>query len=131
MKSLKNKLKTLKELYVRYEEHYERLKRLELEVEILYDLYLKASGEVAELMQRKQVSEVKTEDGEFKLKRVVDAKIVDRACALDYDERYGVGIFQKSICGMRLRAWAKEMLAKGVKLPDFVVVTERWTVDIK
>ncbi|MEO0132082.1 MAG: hypothetical protein ABIK73_04005 [candidate division WOR-3 bacterium] len=130
MTSLNNKLRALKELYSRYEALCDEAKKATVEADIVYDLYLSKAQEIARLMQKRNLSEITTRDGKFSLVREVSAKIIDRARAEAYDEKCQVGIFHKVISGMRLKAWAKELLQLGLEIPDFLVVNEHWNIRI-
>jgi len=81
-------------------------------------------------MRKRSLNEIKTDDGTFKLKRIVNAKIINRTEADEYDQQYKLGLFQKSICGPRVKYWVNQQLEKGLKVPAFVEVLESWTISI-
>ncbi len=130
-KKLDTKLSKLKETWSRYLCSKEMLNNLKLETDILYDLYLAQSEKIADELRKRNLNEITTKDGTFKLKRLVNAKIINRTEADEYDQRYKLGLFQKSICGSRVRAWATQQLEKNLKIPDFLLVQEIWTIEIQ
>lgn len=130
-KKLNDQLKNLKASYKRYQESKARLNRLKLETDILADLYQKQAEQVALQMRRQNLNEINTEDCRFKLRREIKTRITDRTLAEEYDQQYQLGLFQKTICGMRLKAWVNQQLEKNLKIPDFIAVSEVWTIDIQ
>jgi len=129
-KRIETKLNKLKETWQRYQSSKEMLNTLKLETDILYDLYTKQAKKIADELRQRNLNEIKTETGTFKLKRQVNAKIVNRIEADEYDQKYKLGLFQKTICGPKVKAWVLQQLEKGLKTPSFVDVLENWTIDI-
>ncbi len=127
---LETKLAKLKETWQRYQSPKDVLSTLKLETDILSDLYQKQAEKIASEMRKRSLNEIKTDDGVFKIKRVVNAKIVNRTDADEYDQEYKLGLFQKIICGPRVKAWTLQQLEKGLKVPGFLEVLETWTIDI-
>lgn len=130
-KKMETKLSKLKQAWQRYQSSKEVLNTLRMETDILLDLYNRQAEKIASEMRRISINEAKTQDGTFKLKRLVNAKIVNRAEADEYDQRYKLGLFQKSICGPRVKAWALQQLEKNLAIPKFVDVVEQWTIEIE
>ncbi|MCX8015270.1 MAG: hypothetical protein N2748_04550 [candidate division WOR-3 bacterium] len=130
-KHLETKLNKLRQTWSRYQSSKEMLNTLKLETDILYDLYTEQAEKLAQELRRQNLNKIKTQDGTFKLKREVKAKITDRFAAETYDQEYNLGLFHKTVCGMRLKAWAKEQLQKGLAIPKFVDVCEQWTIEIE
>jgi predicted metal-dependent HD superfamily phosphohydrolase len=129
-RKLDTKLSKLKETWQRYQSSKEVLNTLKLETDILYELYQKQSEKIANELRKRSLNEITTEDGTFKLKRLINAKITNRIEADEYDQQYKLGLFQKSICGPRVKSWAVQQLEKGLAIPKFVDVVEQWTIDI-
>ncbi len=129
-KRIETKLNKLKETWQRYQSSKEMLNTLKLETDILYDLYTKQAKKIADELRQRNLNEIKTETGTFKLKRLINAKIVNRIEADEYDQKYKLGLFQKTICGPKVKAWVLQQLEKGLKTPSFVDVLENWTIDI-
>jgi hypothetical protein len=125
------KLSKLKETWFRYHSSKEVLNTLKMETDILFDLYRNQSEKIASEMRKRSLNEIKTDDGIFKLKRLINAKIINRTEADEYDQKYNLGFFQKSICGPRVKAWTMQQLEKGLKVPAFVDVQEGWTISIE
>ncbi len=128
---LTTKLAKLKETHTRYLCSKEMLNNLKFETDMLYELYQSQAQKIASEMRKRNLQEIKTDDGVFKLKRIVNAKIINRTEANDYDQKYRLGLFTKSICGPRVKSWALQQLEKNLKIPDFVEVVEIWTIDIE
>lgn len=97
---------------------------------MLYELYTNQAEKIAAEMRKRSLNEITTADGTFKLKRLVNAKIVNRTEADEFDQKYKLGLFHKSICGPRVKSWVNQQLEKNLKIPDFVAVLEVWTIDI-
>ena len=129
-KRLDKKLSKLKQTWQRYQSSKEQLNALKLETDILYDLYTEQAQKIAQAMRQRNLQEITTDDGTFKLKRQINAKIINRTEADEYDQRYKLGLFQKTICGPKVKAWVTQQLEKNLKIPDFVDVVEAWTIDI-
>jgi hypothetical protein len=129
-KKLETRLTKLKETWSRYQSSKEVLSTLKMETDILYDLYTNQAEKIASEMRKRSLNEIKTDDGVFSLKRLINAKIVNRTEADEYDQKYNLGFFQKSICGPRVKAWATQQLEKNLKIPAFVEVLESWTISI-
>jgi len=129
-KKLETRLFKLKETWSRYQSSKEVLDTLKMETGILGDLYNNQAEKIASEMRKRSLNEIKTDDGVFKIKRLINAKIVNRNEADEYDQKYNLGLFQKTICGPRVKAWTLQQLEKGLKVPDFVDVIEVWTIDI-
>jgi len=127
---LETKLAKLKETWQRYQSSKDVLNTLKMETGILNDLYQKQAEKIAREMRTRSLNEVKTDDGVFKIKRIVNARIVNRTEADDFDQEYKLGLFQKTICGPRVKAWTLQQLEKGLKVPGFLEVLETWTIDI-
>jgi hypothetical protein len=130
-KKLETKLIKLKETWQRYQSSKEVLSTLRLETGILSDLYTAQAEKIAAEMRKRNLQEITTDQGTFKIKRLINAKIIDRTEADQFDQRYNLGLFIKSVCGPRVKAWATQQLEKGLQIPDFVDVLEVWTIDIK
>jgi DNA polymerase III sliding clamp (beta) subunit (PCNA family) len=130
-KKLDTKLTKLKETWSRYQSSKEVLDTLKMETGILNDLYNTQAEKIASEMRKRSLNEIKTDDGTFKLKRIVNTKIINRTEADEYDQEFKLGLFQKSICGPRVKAWTLQQLEKGLKVPDFVDVVEVWTINIE
>lgn len=129
-KKLDVKLSKLKETWSRYQSSKEVLNTLKMETDILFDLYINQSEKIASEMRKRSLNEITTEDGTFKLKRLIKAQVINRAEASEYDQKYNLGFFQKSICGPRVKAWTTQQLEKGLKIPNFIDVLEVWTISI-
>ena len=129
-RKLDTRLAKLKETWSRYQSSKEVLSTLKTETDILYDLYTNQAEKIAGEMRKRQLNEIKTDDGTYKLKRLINAKIVNRTEADEYDQKYNLGLFQKSICGPRVKSWVNQQLEKNLKVPSFVDVLEAWTIDI-
>ena len=129
-KKLDTRLAKLKETWSRYQSSKEVLDTLKMETGILGDMYKKQAESVASEMRKRSLNEIKTDDGIFKLKRLVNAKIINRVEADEFDQKYNLGLFQKSICGPRVKSWVNQQLEKNLKVPDFVDVIEVWTIEI-
>ncbi|MBS4015832.1 MAG: hypothetical protein KGZ86_05305 [Candidatus Latescibacteria bacterium] len=129
-KKLETKLIKLKETWSRYQSSKEVLNTLKLETGILYDLYANQAEKIANDMRKLNLNEITTDQGTFKIKRLINAKIIDRAEADQFDQKYNLGLFIKSVCGPRVKSWATQQLEKGLRVPDFVDVLEVWTIDI-
>jgi len=129
-RKLDTKLLKLKETWSRYQSSKDVLNTLKLETDILLNLYKNQADKIADEMRRRSLNEIKTDDGTFKLKRLINAKIINRAEADEFDQKYSLGLFQKSICGPRVKAWATQQLENGLKVPNFIDVCEVWTIDI-
>lgn len=130
-RKLAKQLAKLKQNYERYLEAKAQLNNARLECNIRYDIYTEAASKVAEALRKENLTELVSEEGTFKLKREVQAKIIDRTAAEAYDQEYKLGLFVKSICGPRLKSWAREQLEKNLQIPPFVLVREIWTVGIE
>ncbi|MCX7786034.1 MAG: hypothetical protein N2201_07455 [candidate division WOR-3 bacterium] len=130
-KRLETKLSELKHTWSRYLCSKEMLNNLKLETDILYELYLSQAEKIASELRKRNLNEITTPDGTFRLKRLVNAKIIDRISAEEYDQQHRLGLFQKSICGSRVKAWVTQQLEKNLKIPSFVDVLEVWTIDIE
>lgn len=130
-KRLETRLFKLKETWSRYQSSKDVLNTLKLETDILYDLYANQAEKIAGEMRKRSLNEIKTDDGTYKLKRLINAKIINRTEADEYDQKYNLGLFQKSICGPRVKSWVNEQLEKNLKVPSFVDVLEAWTIDIQ
>lgn len=102
-----------------------------METDILFDLYTNQAEKIAKEMRKRSLNEIKTSDGTFKLKRLINAKIINRTEADEFDQKYKLGLFQKSICGPRVKSWVLQQLEKNLKVPSFVDVLEVWTIDIQ
>jgi|GEM_PF-5746486 len=129
-KKLDTKLSKLKQTWQRYQSAKEVLNTLKLETGILYDLYTTQAEKIASDMRKRNLNEITTDQDTFKIKRLINAKIIDRAQADQFDQRYNLGLFIKSVCGPRVKSWATTQLEKGLQIPDFVDVLETWTIDI-
>jgi len=129
-KKLDVKLSKLKKTWSRYRSSKEVLNALKMETDILFDLYMNQSENIASEMRKRSLNEIKTDDGTFKLKRLINAKIVNRTEADEFDQKYKLGLFHKSVCGPRVKAWLTQQLEKGLKIPGFVDVIEVWTIEI-
>lgn len=127
---LDTKLLKLKETWSRYQSSKEVLSTLKMETDILGTLYNNQAEKIADEMRRRSLNEIKTDDGTFKLKRLINAKIVNRTEADEFDQKYKLGLFQKSICGPKVKSWVNQQLEKGIKVPNFVDVLEVWTIAI-
>jgi hypothetical protein len=130
-KRLETRLFKLKETWSRYQSSKEVLDTLKMETGILNDLYNNQAEKIASEMRKRSLNEIKTDDGTFKLKRIVNAKIINGTEADEYDQEFKLGLFQKSICGPRVKAWVSQQLEKGLKVPNFVDVVEVWTINIE
>ncbi len=130
-KRLATKLNKLKETWSRYQSSLEVLNTLKKETDILFTMYLNESEKIASEMRERSLNEITTDDGTFKLNRLIKSQIINRAEADEYDQRYKLGFFQKSICGPRVKAWTTQQLEKGLKIPNFIQVREVWTIDIE
>jgi hypothetical protein len=129
-KQFEKKLIKLKETWSRYQATKAKLNEAKMESGILYEMYTKHAEKVAHQMREKQINEITTDQGTFKIKRLINAKIIDRAEADQYDQRYSLGLFQKTISGPRVKSWVTQQIEKNLKVPDFVDVIEVWTIDI-
>jgi hypothetical protein len=130
-KRLETRLFKLKETWSRYQSSKEVLSTLKMETGILNDLYNNQAEKIASEMRKRSLNEIKTDDGTFKLKRIVNAKIINRTEADEYDQEFKLGLFQKSICGPSVKAWVSQQLEKGLKVPNFVDVIKVWTINIE
>ncbi len=130
-KKLETRLTILKETWSRYQSSKEVLNSLKMETDILFDTYIKQSSKIAADMRKQSINEATTIDGTFRLKRLINAKIINRHEADAYDQKYNLGLFHKSICGPRVKAWTLQQLEKGLKVPNFVDVIEVWTISIE
>ena len=130
-KKLDVKLSKLKETWSRYQSSKEVLNTLKMETDILGDLYNNQAEKIASEMRKRSLNEITTDDGTFKLKRLINAKIINRTEADEFDQKYSLGLFQKSICGPRVKAWTMQQLEKNLKIPAFVDVVENWTISIE
>lgn len=130
-KTLNAKLAELKATWQQYLRSNEDLNTLKLHRDILYDLYLAQAEKIAQELRKRNLTEIKTDEGIFKLKRLVNAKIIDRDQADAFDQKYKLGLFQKSICGPKVKSWVTQQLEKNLKIPDFVEVLAIWTIDIR
>lgn len=129
-RKFEKRLSNLKETWSRYQSSQDVLNSIKRETDILYDRFKADAEKIATEMRRISINEATIDDGTFKLKRLINAKIVNRTEADEYDQKYKLGLFQKTICGPRVKAWVTQQLEKGLKAPNFVDVIEAWTIDI-
>ena len=129
-KKLDTKLSKLKETWSRYQSSKEVMSTLKMETDILFDLYSGQAEKIASEMRKRQLNEIKTDDGVFKIKRLINTKIVNRTEADEYDQKYNLGLFHKSVCGPRVKSWVNQQLEQNLKVPDFIEVLEVWSIDI-
>lgn len=129
-KKLNDQLVVLINRWQQYQNSKQNLNALKSQTDLLYDIYTAHAEKVARELRKRNLTEVNTGEATFRLKREVNAKIIDRIQADEYDQRYKLGLFTKSICGPRVKSWATQQLEKNLKLPDFIEVLEVWTIDI-
>ena len=130
-RKFEKRLTSLKETWSRYQSSQDVLNSIKRETDILYDRFKADAEKIATEMRRISINEATTNDGTFKLKRLINAKIVNRTEADEYDQKYNLGLFQKTICGPRVKAWTTQQMEKGLKIPNFLDVVEAWTIDIQ
>lgn len=104
----------------------ETIKQYSAELELLKTQDKILDRKIAIDLQDNLTNECTVDNAKFILCREVTATILksDRQDAIQYNNKFKIGIFALTIQGMKLKAWLKEILSQNMSVPDFITYEE-------